>query len=287
MPGRGAARFLEPRVLIGGVIDHQLRDHPQPALVRGREKRLKIRERSVVRIDVVVIGDVVAVIAQRRRIKGQKPDRGDAQFLEIIELLDQSAKIADAVAVAVVEGLDVQLIDDGVFVPERIDGGITRRLCHAANSWRNNSRRAIVRLLTKERRFPNRRWGRFVNRPSLGIASHSEAATGSEAAHERYFFGSAIAEAATHCQTPFRSTQVSVKRKACEKGFPADVLPVSRATPVTTATPGRKCGPSCRMRRRTCRRSFFPGLGNHRRFVPHFAAGGSANEVICHQFLDD
>ena len=104
-------------------------------------------ERAVVRIDVVIIGDVVAVIAQRRGIKGQKPDGGDAQFLEIIELLDQAAEIADAVAVAVVERLDVQLVDDRVLVPERIDGGLTRWLCHAANSWRNNRRRAIARLL--------------------------------------------------------------------------------------------------------------------------------------------
>ena len=119
-PGARAARFLEPRILIGGVIDHQLRDDAQPALVRRGEKRLEIVQRAVVRIDVVIIRDVVAIIAQRRGIKRQQPDRGDAEFLEIIELLDQSAEIADAVAVAVVKGLDVQLVDDRVLVPKRI-----------------------------------------------------------------------------------------------------------------------------------------------------------------------
>ena len=66
---RSAPRFLEPRILIGGVIDHQLGDDAQPALVRRREKRLEILQRAVVRIDVVIIGDVVAIIAQRRRDK--------------------------------------------------------------------------------------------------------------------------------------------------------------------------------------------------------------------------
>ena len=74
--GRGAARFLEPRILIGGVIDHQLGDHLEPALMRRGQERLKILQRAVVRINIVVVGDVVAVIAQRRRIERQNPDRG-------------------------------------------------------------------------------------------------------------------------------------------------------------------------------------------------------------------
>ena len=53
-----------------------------------------------------------------------------------------------------------------------------------------------------------------------------------------YFFGSAMACAATHCHSPFRSTQVSVKRYECEKVLPALVFPVSFAMPVTTATLG-------------------------------------------------
>ena len=46
--------------------------------------------------------------------------RVDAELLDVVELLDQAAKVADAVVVAVEERLDVQLVDDGVLVPERI-----------------------------------------------------------------------------------------------------------------------------------------------------------------------
>src|ERR1700682_672407 len=118
------------------MIDDQFGDDAQAAFVRGREERLKILERAEVRIDVVIISDVVTVIAQWRRIERQEPDRGDAEFLQIIEFLDQSAQIADAVTVTVMKSFNMQLIDDRVFVPKRVGNRFTRRLRHAANCWR-------------------------------------------------------------------------------------------------------------------------------------------------------
>ena len=44
----------------------------------------------------------------------------DTQFLEIIELLDQAAEIADAICVAIVKRLHVQLVNDGVLEPKRV-----------------------------------------------------------------------------------------------------------------------------------------------------------------------
>ena len=46
--------------------------------------------------------------------------RRDAEVLQVVELLRQAAEVADAVAVAVVEGADVDLVDDRVLVPERV-----------------------------------------------------------------------------------------------------------------------------------------------------------------------
>jgi hypothetical protein len=42
----------------------------------------------------------------------------DAEILQIIQLFDQPAEIADAVVVAVRKGLDVQLVDNRVLVPK-------------------------------------------------------------------------------------------------------------------------------------------------------------------------
>ena len=118
----GAARFLEPCVLIGGVIEHQLGDHAQSACVGGVEKLGEVVECAVARVNTAVVRDVVAVVPKRRRVHGQKPQAIDAQVLEVVQLARQPLEVADAVSVAVGKGLDVQLIDHRILVPERIDG---------------------------------------------------------------------------------------------------------------------------------------------------------------------
>src|SRR5205814_47064 len=145
---RGSARFLEPRILIGGVIDHQFRDDAQIALMGRIKKGAKIIKGAEVRIDVEIIGDVVAVITQRRRIKRKKPDGRDAELLEIIQFLDQATEIAHSIAVTVAKRLNVQFVDDRVLVPKRIDN-FTLRLRHEANSWRANAARQVVDVADK------------------------------------------------------------------------------------------------------------------------------------------
>jgi hypothetical protein len=118
--GGGAARALEPGMLVGGVIDHQLGDHAQPALMGRAQEQSEIGQRAVGGMDPGVASDVVAVVAQRRGIERQEPQRGDAQLAEMIELGGQAPKVPDPVVVAVVEGADVQFVDDRVLVPERV-----------------------------------------------------------------------------------------------------------------------------------------------------------------------
>ena len=107
-------------MLIGGVIDDQLGDDAQPAAVGVAQEITEVLEGAVTRIDGRVMGDIVAVVPQRRGIERKKPDRRDAEILKVIELLSQAAEIADAIGVAVVERPHVGLIDDRVFVPERV-----------------------------------------------------------------------------------------------------------------------------------------------------------------------
>ena len=71
-------------------------------------------------MDAGVVGDIVAIVAQRRGIKGQKPQRRDAQVLQIIELFREADKIAYAVAIAVAKSAHVDFIDHRVFIPMRI-----------------------------------------------------------------------------------------------------------------------------------------------------------------------
>src|SRR5436190_24334247 len=67
-----------------------------------------------------VVRDIVAVVAQRRRVKWQQPNRIDPQLLEIIQFPRQPTKIADAITIAVAKRAHVQLVDDRVLVPQAL-----------------------------------------------------------------------------------------------------------------------------------------------------------------------
>jgi hypothetical protein len=83
-------------------------------------------------MDVVVVGDVVAIVAHRGGIVGQQPDSVDAKLLDVVELARDAGEIADTVIIAVEEGADVHLIDDGILVPEGI-AGEGQRLDHCGH----------------------------------------------------------------------------------------------------------------------------------------------------------
>jgi hypothetical protein len=125
--GRRLPRPLEPRMLIRRVVDDQLDQHLDVTGVGGIDKRLEVVERAVARMDVLVIGDVVAVVLERRGEERQDPQAGNPERLQIVELLGHALEVADAVVVAVEERFDVRLVDDGVLVPQRIGVGGGRR----------------------------------------------------------------------------------------------------------------------------------------------------------------
>ena len=143
-------------MLVGGVVQHELGDHAQPPLVRGGEERREVVHRAVHRVDAVVVGDVVAVVAEGRRKGGQQPQRVDAERFEVIELARQPPEIADAVAVAVEERLDVELIDDGVLVPEWVAGAHVSAP-RSARTAIGESRRRAPRSRRRRREWPRRR----------------------------------------------------------------------------------------------------------------------------------
>jgi hypothetical protein len=102
------------------VVDDQLGDDAQTPLMRRVHEATEFLHRTVGRVHLAVVADIVTVVAQRRGIERHQPDRGDAKVTHVIELLRQALEIADPVIVRVEERLDVNLIDDGVTVPLRI-----------------------------------------------------------------------------------------------------------------------------------------------------------------------
>src|SRR5204862_1816957 len=107
--------------------------------MRRIEKCSEIVKRPKVWINVETIGDVVSVIPQRRRIEGQEPNGGNAELLEIIQLLHQAAEVAHPVAVSVAKCFDVPLVDDRVLIPNRTASATVQILHHATNPCRTNA----------------------------------------------------------------------------------------------------------------------------------------------------
>ena len=111
------ARLGEPRVLVGGVVGHEVEQHAQPAVVRGRHQRVEVGERAEARVDRRVVGDVVAEVLHRRVVDRRQPDGVDAEPHEVVEPLRDPPQVADAVAVRVRERARIDVVDDAPLPP--------------------------------------------------------------------------------------------------------------------------------------------------------------------------
>jgi hypothetical protein len=77
------ATFYEPRVLIRRMIGDEVQDHPDPARVRFRDQPFEIDQVAEDRIDVDIIGDVVAEVGHWRPKDRRNPDRIGAEIDEV------------------------------------------------------------------------------------------------------------------------------------------------------------------------------------------------------------
>ena len=119
----GLARLDEPGVLVGGMVDHQVHHQLDATLMHAGQQLLPVGQRAELVHDVLVVADVVAVVVVGRLVDRRQPDHVDAQVLEIIELADNPAQVADAVAVAVAKAAGIDLIDDAFFPPGLLHNG--------------------------------------------------------------------------------------------------------------------------------------------------------------------
>ena len=107
-------------MLIGGVVDDEFDKHLHVALVGSGQEALEVADGAVARVDLGVVGDVVAVVSEWRGKEGKEPEACDAEILQVVEARDEAGEVTDAIAVRILEGADMKFVDDGVFVPKRI-----------------------------------------------------------------------------------------------------------------------------------------------------------------------
>jgi len=58
-------RGLKPWVLVRGVVDDQIDNHPHPTVFCGLDELDEIPQRPQGGVDAVVVGDVVAIVLAR------------------------------------------------------------------------------------------------------------------------------------------------------------------------------------------------------------------------------
>ncbi len=120
---RGAT-ILEPGMLIGGVVRHEIQDDLEAARVSGLKERVEIGERAEQRMDGAVIADVVTKVPHRRGKDGRDPDRVDPQPRQMVKSSRNPVEIADAVAVRVLERPRIDLVDHSRPPPSRLFHGV-------------------------------------------------------------------------------------------------------------------------------------------------------------------
>ena len=107
---RGAA-FDEPVMRVGRVRINLVDQQFEAERMRARDQRVEIRQRAENRIDIAIIGDVVAEILHRRSEEGRNPDRIDAELGDMVEPAGNAGQIADPVAVRIHEAARIDLVD--------------------------------------------------------------------------------------------------------------------------------------------------------------------------------
>ena len=111
-------RVLEPWVIDGGVVDHEVHDDLDAALVGRGDERPEGGLVAVVGLDGGVVGDVVAVVAGGLRDR-HEPDAADAEVLQVVQLRGRAREVADPVTVRIREAADEELVP-GAGGPRRL-----------------------------------------------------------------------------------------------------------------------------------------------------------------------
>src|SRR5450759_1771498 len=112
---------------LGGMVHHDVDDDADAALTSEANEPDELIKSSEPRIHTVVVRDIVAVVQARRRIERQEPKARHSECLKIVEAAGQADEVADPVAVAVRELLDVYRIDHRIGVP--------RLACHEVTPY--------------------------------------------------------------------------------------------------------------------------------------------------------
>jgi hypothetical protein len=123
-----AAALDEPGVLVAAVREHLVDHDLQAQFVRAGDEGAEVFQRAEHRIDVTVVADVVAEVLHRALEEGRDPDAIGAERRDVVQSPGDAGQITDAVAVGVLEGARIDLVDHAT-APPAVVGCLVAHAC--------------------------------------------------------------------------------------------------------------------------------------------------------------
>ncbi|MDQ1131880.1 hypothetical protein QE386_000475 [Pseudoxanthomonas winnipegensis] len=98
-------------MLVRAVAEHLVDHHLQAQRMRLGQQGVEVGQRAEQRIDIAVVGDVIAEVGHGRLEERRDPDRVHAQAGDVVQALDDAGQVAHAIAIGVLEAARIDLID--------------------------------------------------------------------------------------------------------------------------------------------------------------------------------
>src|ERR1039457_955465 len=108
-------------MLIRRMVRHKVDDDPDSPLLGGMREFDEITKRSVARIDLVVVRNIVAVVTTGRGLEGHQPYGCDAEPAKIVEPTHEPGEISHPITVGIHVSGHGEAIDDRMLVPEIVE----------------------------------------------------------------------------------------------------------------------------------------------------------------------
>src|SRR5438128_697851 len=102
---------------LAAVVRDDVEDDLDAAPSGLTDQLVDVPQITEIRLDVAVVGHVVAEVGVGRNRDRAQPDGIDAEPLKVIEPADDTREIADAVTVRVLERPHIDLVDDAITPP--------------------------------------------------------------------------------------------------------------------------------------------------------------------------
>ena len=87
--------------------------------MRCRNQRVEVSQAAELRIDIGVVGNVVAEVDHWRREDGRQPKCVDPKLDQMGQALHDPAQVADPISIAVLKRTRIDLINDARLPPAR------------------------------------------------------------------------------------------------------------------------------------------------------------------------